>query len=110
MKKQFIDSLKQVIFIITNESVSSPCDLVSSPLPQIDDVPKAIRNNEKPTEVLPIRNCNISLPLNQLNRDSAVGLHLLQNPDCAAHYNGNQFSISAKVRTQFHLAALISKR
>ena len=45
-------------------------------------------------------------PLNQLECDSAIGLHLLQKPDCAAHYHDRQFSILAQARTQFHLAAL----
>ena len=44
--------------------------------------------------------------LNQLECDSAIGLLLLQNPDCPAHYHDRQFSILAKARTQFHLAAL----
>ena len=38
--------------------------------------------------------------------DSAIGLHLLQNPDCTAHYRDRQFSILAKARTRFHLAAV----
>ena len=52
------------------------------------------------------RNCKAKTPLNQLECDSAFGLHLLQNPDCAAHYHDRQFSILSKARTQFHLAAL----
>ena len=40
------------------------------------------------------------------NRDSAIGLHLLQNDECAKFYNDQQFSILAKARTSFHLAAL----
>ena len=38
--------------------------------------------------------------------DSATGLHLLQNPDCAAHCNVNQFSVLAKARTRFLLVAM----
>ena len=34
------------------------------------------------------------------------GLHLLQNPHCAAQYDDGQFSILAKARTQFLLADL----
>ena len=69
-------------------------------------IPKSIRNKEKPTKVLPRRNCKTKTPLNQLECDSAIGLHLLQNLDCAALYHDLQFSILAKARTQFHLAAL----
>ena len=69
-------------------------------------IPKSIRNKETPTKVLPRRNCKAKTSLNQLECDSAIGLHLLQNPDCAAHYLDRQFSILAKARTQFHLAAL----
>ena len=36
--------------------------------------------------------------------DSAIGLHLLQTPDCAAHYHDRQILILAKARTQYHLA------
>ena len=69
-------------------------------------ISKSIRNKEKPTKVIPRRNCKAKTPLNQLECDSAIGLHLLQNPDCAAQYHYRQFSILAKARTQFHLAAL----
>ena len=55
---------------------------------------------------MPRRNCKAKTPLNQLECDSAIGLHLLQNPDCAAQYHYRQFSILAKARTQYHLAAL----
>ena len=69
-------------------------------------IPKSIRNKEKPRKVLPRRNCKAKTPLNQLECDSAIGLHLLPNADCAAHYHDRQFSILAKARTQFHLPAL----
>ena len=68
--------------------------------------PKSIRNKQKPTKVLPRRNCKAKTPLNQLGCDSVIGLYLLQNPDCAAQYHDRQFSILAKATTHFHLAAL----
>ena len=40
------------------------------------------------------------------NCDFAIGLHLLQNDECAKFDNDQQFSILAKARTPFHLAAL----
>ena len=55
---------------------------------------------------LPKRNCKTKTPLNQLEYDSAIRLHLLQNRNCAAHYHDRQFSILAKARTQFHFAPL----
>ena len=69
-------------------------------------IPKSIRNKEKPTKVLPRRNRKANTTLNQLECDSAIGLHLLLNPDCAVHYHDRQFSILGKARTQFHLVAL----
>jgi len=38
--------------------------------------------------------------------DSAIGLHLLQNKQCANNYKDQQFSILARARTAFHLSAL----
>ena len=69
-------------------------------------IPKSIRNREKPTKVLPRQNCKAKTPLIQLECDSTIGLHLLDYLDCAAHYHDQQFSIMAKAKTQFHLAAL----
>ena len=38
--------------------------------------------------------------------DSAIRLHLLQNPTCAQHYDDSRFSILAQGRSPFHLSAL----
>ena len=62
--------------------------------------------SEKVENHWPRRNCKAKTTLNQLECDSAIGLHLLQNPDWAAHHHDRQLSISAKARTQFYLAAL----
>ena len=67
-------------------------------------IPKSIRNKENPTKVLPKRNCKITTSLNQQDCDSPVGLHLIQNPDCAYHID--QFSILAQARTIFLLRTL----
>ena len=40
--------------------------------------------------------------------DSAIGQHLLENPDCAKNYNGDMFRIIGKARSLFHLAVLES--
>ena len=56
-------------------------------------VPKSIRNKENPIKVLPKRNYKITTPLNQQDCHSAIGLHLIQHPDCASPYLINQLSI-----------------
>ena len=38
--------------------------------------------------------------------DSAIGLHLLQNPTRAQHYDNSRSSIFAQGRSPFHLCAL----
>ena len=38
--------------------------------------------------------------------ESAIGQHLLDNPECASHYNDDKFSILARDRSLFHLSAL----
>ena len=48
----------------------------------------------------------MTTPLNQLDCDSAVGLHLIQNPDCASYYHIDQFSVFVKARTIFRLGTL----
>ena len=44
--------------------------------------------------------------LEKENSDSDIGLHLLQNPTCAQHYDDSRFSIFAQGRSPFHLSAL----
>ena len=39
---------------------------------------------------------------------SSVKLHLLENPECAEHYNDNCFTILAESRSKFHLSVLES--
>ena len=51
---------------------------------------------------------SIPCPANNqsLASDSAIGLHLLQNPTCAQHYDDSRFFILAQGRSPFHLSAL----
>ena len=58
--------------------------------------------------LLPARRCKSSTQTNtqSLASDSAIGLHLLQNPTCAQHYDDSRFSILAQSRSPFHLSAL----
>ena len=60
-------------------------------------VGRIIQNKEKPTKFCQDETAKC---------DTAIVLHLLRNPDCAAQYHDRQFSILVKARTQFHLAAL----
>ena len=42
------------------------------------------------------------------NSDSAIGQHLLDNPDCAKLYNDDMFRIIGRARLPFHLAVFES--
>ena len=63
------------------------------------------KTNPYPQKPLPLRDCETKISSIH-NCDSAIGLHLLQNDECAKFYNDLQFSILAEARTPFHLAAL----
>ena len=67
-------------------------------------IPKSIRTGHQQQKFQPQRNCKKTLT--EINCDSAIGQHLLQNKACANNFNTNQFSILAKARTQFHLSTL----
>ena len=69
-------------------------------------VPKTIRNKTNQEKIQPTRKSKInsSTP----NCDSAITTHLLKHPNCALHYNDDQFSILSKARSKLHLAVLES--
>ena len=70
-------------------------------------VPKSIRLcSSSQKRLLPARRCKASTQTNTqyLASDSTVGLHLLQNPVCAQHYDDSRFSILAQGRSPFHLS------
>ena len=72
-------------------------------------VSKSIRScSSSQKRSLPARRCKSSTQTNNqsLASDSAIGLHLLQNPICAQHYDDRRFSILAQGRSPFHLSAL----
>ena len=73
-------------------------------------VPKSIRScSSSQKRLLPTRRCKSPTQTNNtqsLASDSAIGLHLLQNPTCAQHYDDSRFSILAQGRSPFHLSAL----
>ena len=70
-------------------------------------VPKSIRSFSSQKRLLPARRCKSSTQTNtqSLASDSAIGLHLLQNPTCAQHYDDSRFSILAQGRSPLHLSA-----
>ena len=65
-----------------------------------------IRNKTHPQREQPPRSCKSKTTTKTC--DSAIGQHLLQNPDCAKNYNGDMFRIIGKSRSSFHLAVLES--
>ena len=68
-------------------------------------IPRCIRSDKRPTKNLPDRECKItSTP--SVYCDSAIGQHLLENEECAKHFNDVQFSILATARSSFHLSVL----
>ena len=69
-------------------------------------VPKSIRNKTNQERIQPTRKSKINS--SSPNCDSAIGTHLLKHPNCALHYNDDQFSILSKPRSKFHLAVLES--
>ena len=50
----------------------------------LNTFPNQFETKKSQQKVLPRQNCKAKTPLNQLECDSAIGLHLLQNADCAA--------------------------
>ena len=68
-------------------------------------IPRCIRSDIRPTKNLPNRKCKITSTLS-VYCDSAIGQHLLENEECAKHYNDTQFSILATARSSFHLSVL----
>ena len=72
-------------------------------------VPKSIRSfSSSPKRFLPSRWCKSSTQTNtqSLASDSAIGLHILQNPTCDQHYDDSRFSVLVQGRSPFHLSAL----
>ena len=68
-------------------------------------ITRSIRSDKRRTKNLPNRKYKItSTP--RVYSDSAIVQHLLQNKDCAEHYNDAQFSILATARSLFHLSVL----
>ena len=71
-------------------------------------VSKSFRSCFSQKRILPARQCNFSTQFNtqSLASDSAIGLHILQNPVGAQHYDNSKFSFLGLGRSPFHLCAL----
>ena len=69
-------------------------------------VPNFIRRKQQPTKILPERKCKIRPIATHQQCGSAIGLHLMQNPESATQYSNDQFSILAKAISMFHLSVL----
>ena len=69
-------------------------------------VPSNIRNKTAPQREQPPRSCRSRNTVK--TSDSAIGQHLLDNPDCAKLYNDDMFRIIGIARLSFHLAVLES--
>ena len=69
-------------------------------------VPNFIRRKLQPTKILPERKCTIRSIATYQQCVSAIGLNLMQNPECATQYSNDRFSILAKPRSVFHLSVL----
>ena len=55
-----------------------------------------------------LRNWMINGQNKPIKSPSAIGDHLLNNPDCSKHYSDNKFSIISKGRNLYHLSVLES--
>ena len=67
-------------------------------------VPKWLRQHTVSQRVQPNRASKRKQPAPEC--DSAIGQHLLENDQCAANYNDDQFSILDTARSPFHLSML----
>ena len=68
-------------------------------------IQRCIRSDKRPMKNLPNQECKITSS-SSVYCDSAIGQHLLENEECAKHYNDAQFSILAAARSSFHLSVL----
>ena len=73
---------------------------------RIKHVPTSIRKKTHSEREQPPRSCKT--PNAQNKYDSAIGQHLLENPECAKMYNDDKFRIIGQARSSFHLGVLES--
>ena len=69
-------------------------------------VPTSIRKKSSSVREQPPRICiNIG---SKINFESAIGQHLITNPECAKTYTDDNFRIIGQARSSFHLGVLKS--
>ena len=69
-------------------------------------VPTSIRTKNTTTREQPPRMCKNSN--SKMKSDSAIGQHLITNPECAKTYTNDNFRIIGQARSSFHLGVLES--
>ena len=69
-------------------------------------VPTSIRKKTNTLREQPPRTCKGSN--SKIKCDSAIGQHLIQNPECAKTYTDDNFRIIGQARSSFHLSVLES--
>ena len=69
-------------------------------------VPTSIRTKNTTTREQPPRMCKNSI--SKMKSDSAIGQHLITNPECAKTYTDDSFRIIGQARSSFHLSVLES--
>ena len=69
------------------------------------NVPFNIRNKTHPQREQPPRSCKSKITTKTC--DSAIGQHLLENPDCAKNYNGDMFRIIGKAQSSHEKTATV---
>ena len=69
-------------------------------------VPTSIRTKNTITREQPPRMCKNSN--SKMKSDSAIGQHLITNPECAKAYTDDNFRIIEQARSSFHLSVLES--
>ena len=69
-------------------------------------VPRSIRTKNTIIREQPPRMCKNSN--SKMKSDSAIGQHLIKNPECAKTYSDDNFRIIGQARSSFHLSVLES--
>ena len=69
-------------------------------------VPTSIRKKSNTVREQPPRICKKNN--SKINCESAIGQHLIANPECAKTYTGDNFRMIGQARSSFHLSFLES--
>ena len=69
-------------------------------------IPTSIRKKNTAIREQPLRMCKSSN--SKMKSDSAIGQHLIKNPECAKTYSDDNFRIIGQARSSFHLSVLES--